>query len=66
MFDPTAGLASGVFIIDGSFVSAKYAQPPNEVPLMTYWLKPGETRNVRIETLPVAGSNYPATLVVKS
>ena len=66
LFDPSAGLASGVFMIDGSFVSAKYARPPNEVPLATYRLKPGEVRDVHIVTLPLAGSNYPATLVVRS
>lgn len=66
MFDPTAGLASGVFIIDGRLVSAKYAKPPNEVQLASYELKPGEVRTVRITTLPVAGSNYPANLVVRS
>ncbi len=66
VFDPTAGLASGVFIIDGSFVSAKYARPPAEVTLATYRLKPGEMRDVSITTVPLAGSNYPATLVVRS
>ena len=66
LFEPSAGLASGVFIIDGIMVSAKYAKPPSEVPLASYNLKPGEIRNVKIMTVPVAGSNYPATLVVRS
>ena len=66
LFDPSAGLASGVFIIDGKFVLIKYAQPPSEVPLASYRLKPGEIRDVRILTVPLAGSNYPATLVVRS
>ncbi|MGC8863267.1 MAG: hypothetical protein ACP5R5_10900, partial [Armatimonadota bacterium] len=65
-FDPSAGLASGVFIIDGSIVSAKYARPPDEVVLRTYNLKRGEVRSMRILTLPLAGSNYPANLVVRS
>jgi hypothetical protein len=66
MFDPTAGLASGVFIIDGELVSTKYAKPPDEIQLASYQLKPGEVRTVRIVTVPVAGSNYPANLVVRS
>ncbi len=66
LFDPAAGIASGVFVIDGSFVSAKYAKPPHEISLATYRLKPGETRNVKILTLPLAGSNYPATLIVRA
>lgn len=66
VFDPTAGLASGVFVIDGEFVSTKYAKPPTEFTLASYQMKPGEVRNVRIVTVPVAGSNYPAMLVVRS
>jgi len=65
-FDPSAGLASGVFYIDGEFVSMKYVKPPDEFSLKTYRLKPGEERHVRIVTVPVAGSNYPATLIVRS
>jgi len=66
LFEPSAGLASGVFLIDGEFVSTKYAKPPTEYPLASYQLKPGEKRNVRIVTIPMSGSNYPATLVVRS
>lgn len=66
LFEASAGLASGVFLIDGKFVMAKYAKPPNEVPLASYDLSPGESRTVRIVTVPLAGSNYPATLVVRS
>ena len=66
LFEPSAGLACGVFIIDGKFVWAKHAQPPLEVPLVSYSLKPGEVRNVTIVTVPLAGSNYPANLVVRS
>jgi len=66
LFDPSAGLASGVFIIDGKFVVTKHVQPPSEVPLASYQIKPGETRDVRILTVPLAGSSYPATLVVRS
>lgn len=66
VFDPTAGPASGVFVINGKFALAKYAQPPNEISLATITLKPGETRNCRVMTVPLAGSNYPATLIVKS
>lgn len=66
LFEPSAGLASGVFIVDGQFVSTKYAKPPHEVPLKSFKLRPGQTKMVRIQTLPVAGSNYPATVIVRS
>ncbi len=66
VFNPTAGLASGVFLVDGEMVSTKYAKPPNEFQLASYQVKPGEVRTVRIKTVPVAGSNYPANVVVRS
>lgn len=66
LFDPVAGLAAGVFVINGELVTVKYAKPPNEIRLASYQLQPGEVRSVRITTLPVAGSNYPATLIVRS
>lgn len=66
VFDPAAGPASGVFIIDGKFALARYAQPPNEIPLAVIMLRPGETRNCHVVTVGLAGSNYPATLIVKS
>jgi len=65
-FDPTAGIASGVFLIDGKFTMARSAQPPSDVPLASYTVQPGETRSFRVVTVPLAGSNYPATLVVRS
>ena len=66
LFEPSAGLASGVFLVDGKFVSTKYAQPPDEFPLASYQMRPGEVRDVHIVTIPLAGSNYPATLVVRA
>lgn len=66
VFDPTAGPASGVFTIDGKLALVKYAQPPKEITLTTIMLAPGESRTCRVVTVPLAGSNYPATLIVKS
>ena len=66
VFDPTAGPASAVFYIDGQFTSIKYCQPPSEITLKSFMLDPGETRDCRVVTVPLAGSNYPATLIVKS
>lgn len=66
VFDPTAGPASAVFIIDGKFALVKYAQPPNEITLATFTLQPGQSKTCHVETVPLAGSNYPATLIVRS
>ena len=63
-FEPSGGLASGVFLIDGKRVEILRTNMPEETTLATYTLKPGEVREVKIRTMPVAGSNYPARLIV--
>jgi hypothetical protein len=62
---PDAGDARGVFVIDGSFIEAPVTSPPLEADLATFLLQPGERRMVRVQTLPVGGSSYPARLVLK-
>ena len=64
-FTPTAGLASGVFWIDGQIIErVPQAREQQEIQLYRVQLLPGEHRKVRIRTVPLAGSNYPARLVV--
>jgi hypothetical protein len=62
---PDAGDARGVFVIDGRFVEAPVTSPPLEADLATFLLQPGERRMVRVQTLPVGGSSYPARLILK-
>jgi hypothetical protein len=64
-FTPTAGLASGVFWIDGQTVErVPQAREQQEIQLYRVQLMPGEQRRVKLRTMPLAGSNYPARLVV--
>lgn len=65
LFDATAGFASVVSLINGRIVGEKYVKPPHEAHLVSYTLEPGEEKDVKIVFIPLAGSNYPAKLVVK-
>lgn len=65
LFEPAAGLAGGVFLIDGKTVEIPQTAPPAEPVLATYTLEPGAKQTVQIKTLPLSGSNYPATIVVR-
>ncbi len=62
---PDAGGAQGVFLVDGKWVEAPHVSPPAEFPLAQFLLSPLEQRVVNIRTLPVGGSAYPVTLVVR-
>lgn len=65
VFEPSAGLAGGVFLIDGKTVEIPQTDRPAETTLARYDLPPGAKQLVQIKTLPLSGSNYPATLIVR-
>ena len=66
LFEPSAGIASGVFWIDGETIGTTHRKPPQEVPLAKYRLSPNAKRSILIRTIPLSGSNYPATILVRS
>lgn len=65
MFVPQAGPAEGVFLMDGGMVPVPFVEPFTPYPLDRLTLKPGETRSVVLETIPLGGSFYPVDLVVE-
>lgn len=69
VFEPSAGLAGGVFVVNDKegdrTVEIPRTNMPDETTLASYTLAPGETRDVSIRTLPLSGSNYPATIIVR-
>lgn len=65
VFEATAGPASGIFYIDGDMVRAKYLKPHSEFTLGKVTVPAGATRVVSIRTIPLSGSAYPATLIIR-
>ncbi len=65
VFVPSAGLAGGVFLVDGKYVEVPQTNLPKEPTLASYTLEPGETRVIKITTMPLSGSNYPARIVIR-
>ena len=63
-FDPTAGSTAAYFTVNGSPVTIHHIKPPNEYILSAITLAPGETKKVKIKSVPVSGSNYPVKIVV--
>lgn len=61
-----AGWTRGVFMIDGKIVEAPQIAPPADAVLWTIKLAPQEHRQVKIQGIPVGGSAYPVSLVVRS
>ena len=64
-FAPEAGLAAGVFQVSGEpLLQFDPMPPPEEKELTRIRLDAGETRTVRLRTILLNGSAYPASLVV--
>jgi hypothetical protein len=64
-FEAPAGPASGIFFIDGKVERVRMLLPPKEVSLGRFVLSPGEDRSVSLYTMPLSGSAYPATIIVR-
>lgn len=65
LFEASAGPAAGVFLINGKYAEVKRLGPPDERVIGTYIVRAGKTRKVDIRTIPLSGSAYPATLIVR-
>lgn len=65
LFEPTAGPASGLFVLDGKIIGVKIINPPNEFEITDVRIAPGESKEISIVTIPLSGSAYPATIVVR-
>lgn len=64
-FEATAGPVSGVFLVDGSLIRIKYLRPPGEATIARVTVPAGRSRVVSIRTIPLSGSAYPATLIIR-
>ena len=61
-----AGLACGMFRVDGKLMNSPQLAPGGEFELWSGKLDAGATRTLRIETVPLGGSAYPVSIVVKA
>lgn len=65
VFDPTAGPASGIFVIEGKIIGVKIVVPPKEFEITTVRVPAGQIKTLTITTMPLGGSAYPASIVVR-
>lgn len=65
VFEPTAGPAAAVFVLDGNVIGVKQVNPPMEHEIMSARVPAGKSKEIIVLTMPLGGSAYPATLVVR-
>jgi len=61
-----AGETRGVFLVEGRLIEVPDLRPPAEFVLGSFVVRPHARGTVSIRTLPIAGSNYPVTLVARA
>ena len=64
-FEATAGPVSGVFLVDGNLVRVKMLFPPHEICIGKVTVPAGKSKVMSIRTIPLSGSAYPATLIIR-
>jgi len=65
VFESGAGYSGGLFVIDGKLRRISPLQPDGEAQLTRFRLESGQSRVVKMLTLPLSGSCYPATIIVR-
>lgn len=65
LLEPSAGLARAVFLVNQELRESSHLQPTDEFLITQITLQPRETREIRLLTLPLAGSHYPVRVIVR-
>lgn len=66
MFRASGGYSGGLFLVDGNVVRTPLLLPKQEVRVLSVRVEPGLRRFLMIQTLPLSGSNYPATITLRA
>ncbi|MCC7435110.1 MAG: hypothetical protein IT363_10535 [Methanoregulaceae archaeon] len=65
VFEASAGYSGALFVLNGEVRRTPLLQPKEEAQIMRVRLQPGEKRHLTMMTVPLSGSSYPATIVVR-
>lgn len=65
LLEPAGGPARGALLVDGRQVETALLKNMDEGLVARYLLDPGQSRRVRVQTMPQGGSNYPVRLVAR-
>ena len=65
IFEASAGYSAGLFLVDGALRRTPLLFARQEARIAKVNLQPGERKELLIQTLPLSGSSYPATLTIR-
>jgi hypothetical protein len=65
VFESSAGYSGALFVVNGQVVRTPLMQPKDELRILRLRLESGESRQFTMQTIPLSGSSYPATLAIR-
>lgn len=65
VFEASAGYSGALFSVNGKVLPGRMLQTKESMSLFEASLRPGEARDIRIETIPLSGAHYPATITIR-
>lgn len=65
IFEASAGYSGALFVVNGRYMAANLLQAKAIYPLLSTTLAAGETKPLRIQTIPLSGAHYPATITIR-
>lgn len=65
VFEASAGYSGALFVLNGEVKRTPLLQAKEEIQILRVKLQPGERRQITMMTVPLSGSSYPATIVVR-
>lgn len=65
IFNPRGGPATGTFLLDGRLVEIGVTKAFEEKPIAEFGLEAGESKKIKLETIPEGASNYPVRIVIR-
>lgn len=65
LFEASAGYSGALFLVNGQYMAANILQAKATFMLKKVTLEPGASERIRIQTIPLSGAHYPATIIIR-
>jgi hypothetical protein len=65
VFEASAGYSGALFVLDGNLMRTPLLHPKKTARILRMRLVPGQAKRFELYTMPLSGSSYPATLILR-
>lgn len=65
VFEASAGYSGAFFRVNGQLKDGRLLQAKERMDLLKVKLDPGQSKPITIETIPLSGAHYPATIIIQ-